>query len=409
MQMDRRTLWSGLLAASLLVSAGCFSGSDDAGSGDEIVIGHYGSLTGSTASFGVSSDEGIKLAVEEINAAGGLEVGGKKYKLKLISEDNQSDPTQVAGTVGRLIDRKVVCVLGEVASSRSLIGGPICQKNGVPMISPASTNPAVTVPVKGGKPHDFVFRVCYTDDFQGAAAALFAFKDLGWRRVGVLVDSKSDYSRGLADGFRDAFVKLGGKAEDLIERSYSEGDPNFASQLDGFAAAKVDGLFVPGYYPDIPNLAQQVRRKGLKDQKGKDLVLLGGDGWDAQDTLKNGKDNVEGYYFANHMAVGDPQSDVERKFIAAYKAKFGKDNDSMSALSYDATRILAEAIRRAGSLDREKIRDEIGKTKAFAGVTGEITIDENHNAAKPVVIVKIENGRFKFHKSYSPADVKAVQ
>jgi branched-chain amino acid transport system substrate-binding protein len=359
-------------------------------------VGHYGSLTGQNSAFGVSADNGIKLAAEEINEyEGGLKVGDKVYKVEIVSKDDNSDPNKVEDAVSKLIGEKVVAVLGEVASSRSMRGAVVCEKEKIPMISPASTNPDVTV--QGGKVLPYTFRVCFTDDFQGAAAAVFARKTLGWGKVGMLVDKEEDYSKGLAENFRKTWLRLGGKAEDLVERFYSGKDTDYSAQLTVFKSEKVDGLYIPGYYNNVIDIAQQVRNMDLKGKGDQRIVLLGADGWDAKETKSTSKGALEGCYFTNHLAPDDPQTPEEKRFLESYDAKWPGTIDSMAPLGYDSMKLLADAITRAGSLEPAKVRDAIEATKDFKGATGVISIDKaTHNADKPMVIVKIAKNKFKY-------------
>jgi branched-chain amino acid transport system substrate-binding protein len=379
----RRT--AGVIGGLLLAAAlGCGPGGGDsapAGGAAPIKVGHFASLTGDTATFGQSTDGGIRLAVEEINAAGG--VLGRP--LEIISEDDRSVTEEARTAAQKLIQRdEVVALLGEVASSRSLAAAPEAQRAGVPMISPASTNPKVT------EVGDYVFRTCFIDPFQGAVMARFAFEDLGARKVAILSDFKQDYSVGLADFFRKQFTELGGTI--VADERYTSGDIEFRAQLTTIRAAQPDAVFVPGYYTELGLIAKQARELGLN------VPLLGGDGWDSAKTLEIGGGAVEGYYFSNHYAA-DSDSPKVQDFVKRFEAKYGSRPDAMAALGYDAAGILADAIRRAGTTDGPALRDAIAATKDYDGVTGRITIDPERNAHKDAVVLKIEDGRFRFFRS----------
>ncbi|MBC8647197.1 MAG: ABC transporter substrate-binding protein [Thermoanaerobaculia bacterium] len=366
------------LAALLSVSCG------KRGSGDEIVVGEYGSLTGTTATFGQSTDNGIKLAFDEINAAGG--VLGKK--LRIIVEDDRSQPEEAATAVTKLINQNhVVAVLGEVSSSRSLAAAPICQSNKIPMISPSSTNPRVT------QIGDYIFRVCFIDPFQGLVMAKFAAGTLKLKRVAILVDVRNDYSVGLQTFFRQNFRQLGG--EIVAEQSYSEGDSDFKAQLTQIKAANPEAIYVPGYYTEVATVARQSRELGMT------VPLLGGDGWDSPRLFEIGGDALNGCYLSNHYSVDDPSPAIQ-KFVGDYRGKYKQVPDALAALGYDAARILADAITRAGSTGSDKIRDALAATKDFPGVTGKITINAERNAIKPAVILRIENGKFVYVETVSP-------
>ena len=350
---------------------------------DEIPVGEFASLTGGNASFGQSSHKGTQLAIDEINAAGG--VLGKK--IKLITEDDQSLPGQPSTIMRKFISNdKVVAVLGEVASSKSLEAAPICQESHIPMISPASTNPKVT------EVGDYIFRVCFIDPFQGTVMAKFALSK-GWKKVALLTDTKEDYSVGLADSFKESFAKNGGEIGK--EQSYSTDDKDFKAQLTSIQAADPQAIFVPGYYGEVALIARQARDLGIT------VPLLGGDGWVGESLLKVGGDALEGCYFSNHYSEDDT-SPVVQEFVKKYKAKYGSVPDAMAALGYDSAMILADAMKRAGTTDGPKLRDAIAATKDFKAVTGSITLDEHRNATKAAVILTIENGAFKFDQTVAP-------
>jgi branched-chain amino acid transport system substrate-binding protein len=351
---------------------------------DEIKIGEFASLTGGSASFGISSHEGTALAIDEINAAGGLL--GKK--VKLITEDDQSLAGQPATIARKLISQdKIVALLGEVASSKSLEAAPICQQNKIPMISPASTNPKVT------EVGDYIFRVCFIDPFQGTVMAKFALSK-GWKNVAVLTDVKQDYSVGLAENFVKAFTAAGGKI--VKEQKYSTGDKDFKPQLTSLKAAKPEAIFVPGYYAEVSLIGKQARLLGIK------APLLGGDGWVGDSLLKVAGNSLDGSFFSCHFSADDKSAAVQ-DFVKKYKAKYnGKTPDDMAALGYDSAMILAEAIKRAGTTESAKLRDAIAATKDHKGITGVITLDAQRNASKPAVILTIGDGGFKFQETVAP-------
>jgi len=347
-------------------------------SGQGIELGFFGALTGPQATFALSGRNGARLAIDEINAAGG--VLGKK--LSLLAEDDRNEPSEAASAVSKLITRNhVVALIGENASSRSLAAAPIAQSYGVPMVSPSSTNVEVT------KKGDYIFRVCFIDPYQGKALALFARQNLKANTAAILIDSKSDYSVGLAAAFDNSFTAAGGKVVSQVK--YAEGDSDFSAQLTTLSALKPDVLFVPGYYTDAGLIARQARGLGLQ------AVLLGADGWDSPKLAEIGGAAVEGSYFSNHYSVDDPSPAV-RKFVDAYKKAYGAEPDSIAALSYDAARLVADAIRRAGSTEGKRVRDALASTKDFPGVTGNITMDADRNPVKLPVILKVVNGRPTF-------------
>lgn len=388
-------LWSAAVIALLgWTGSGCDKpaggtagggGGAETGGGNDILVGQFASLTGKEATFGISSDEGTILAIEEINAAGG--VLGRK--LKLLTQDTQSKPGEPATVVNKLIARDgVVAILGEVASSRSLEAAPICQQSRIPMISPSSTNPKVT------EVGDFIFRVCFIDPFQGTVMANFATKTLKAKKVAVFTDVKSDYSKGLAKFFKEQFVKNGGQI--VTELDFNGGDKDFKAQLTAIKAASPDAVFVPGYYTDAALICVQAKQLGLN------VPFLGGDGWESEKLVEIGKDAVEGQYFSTHYHpdVGSPLS---KRFVENYKKRWnGKTPDALAACGYDSALVLADAIKRAGSTDGQKVRDALAATKDFQAVTGKISINENRDATKSAVILQVKDGKYKYLETVEP-------
>ena len=345
----------------------------------DIRVGLYGSLTGDGASFGISSREGAELAVEELNKSGGL-LGGRP--IKLLVEDDQSKPEEASNAVTKLItEDKVVGVIGEVASRRSLAAGPVCQKYQVPMVSPASTNERVT------EIGDYIFRVCFIDPFQGEVLAKFAYNDLKARKVAILKDIQQDYSVGLTDSIAKHFTALGGQVLDPV--SYSSGDADFKAILTQVRSQKPDAIFATGYYPEAAIIVRQARELGLK------IPILGGDGW-VGDALKNGREALANCYISNHYS-GDNPDPVVQNFVKSYRAKFGHEPDSIAALGYDAAKVLADAITRAGSTEGPKIREALAKTDV-PGATGRLKMNAKRNVDKPAVIQELTyvNGDVKF-------------
>ena len=372
----------------LLVTSGCNKPASEPGGGaggGTIKIGEYASLTGGTATFGISSHEGTLLAIEEINAAGG--VLGKK--LELLTEDTLSKAGEPATVVNKLITRDgVVAVLGEVASSRSLEAAPICQQNNIPMISPSSTNPDVT------KTGDYIFRVCFIDSFQGTVMANFATKTLKAKRVAVLTDVKSDYSKGLAKFFKEKFRANGGEIS--VELDFNTGDKDFKAQLTAIKAANPDGVFVPGYYTECALISVQAKQLGLT------VPLFGGDGWESSVLFEIGGDAVNGNYLSTHYSP-EVGSELSKHFVEAYKKRWnGKTPDALAACGYDSALVLADAIKRAGTTDGAKVRDALAATKDYPCITGKTTLDAARNATKAAVIITVKDGKFKYLQTIEP-------
>lgn len=368
----------------------------------EIKVGEYGSLTGGTATFGISSKQGIELFVDNLNAAGG--VGGKK--IHVLVEDDQSRPEEAATAVNKLTAQDgVVAVLGEVASSRSLAAAPICQGAGVPMISPSSTNPKVT------EIGDYISRVCYIDPFQGMVIAKFAKNTLHFTKGAVFRDNKNDYSVGLANYFTESYKGMGGTI--VGDESYSEGDQDFKAQLTVLKGKKPEFIFVPGYYTEVGLIARQARELGIT------APLLGGDGWVSDRLLEIAQDALNGSYFVNHYYENDPNPIVQG-FVQSYRKRYNSTPDGLAALAYDAAGVLTNAMQQLSTQDakafetlsgppnadqkaaRAKLRDLIAATKDFPGVTGRISLDSKRNAVKPAVFLGIENRSYKFVATVEP-------
>jgi branched-chain amino acid transport system substrate-binding protein len=362
------------------------TGSTGGSEGGEIVVGEYGSLTGGQATFGQSTHNGIMLAVDEINGSNG--VNGRKFRV--ITEDDQSKAEEAATAVTKLISQNnVIAVLGEVASSSSLAAAPICQSNKVPMITPSSTNERVTAV------GDYIFRMCFIDPYQGEAMANYLSKQAGMNAAAILVDVKSDYSTGLAANFKKTFVANGGKI--VVEQSYAQGDSDFRAQLTAIKSANPQVIFVPGYYNDIGQIAIQARDLGMAQP------LAGGDGWESPKLIEIGGKALEGCFYSNHYHVDDPAPAV-RSFVQKYQERFGAKPDSLAALAYDSARVLADAIKRAGTTDGPKLRDAIAATKGFEGVTGMINLGPDRNPiGKKLVVLEIKNGQTVLKAAVDPA------
>jgi branched-chain amino acid transport system substrate-binding protein len=349
-----------------------------------VKIGEVNPLTGGVSQFGIGCHQGFVLAFEEINHGGGI-LG---QKVELLTEDNQSKPGQSSTAVRKLITQdKVVAILGDATSSATLEAAPIAQSDKIPMITPTATNPRIT------EVGDFIFRVCFLDEFQGRVIAKFTREKLNAGKVITLTDVKQDYSVDLAKFFKEEFMKLGGTI--VGEQSYSTGDTDFRAQLTSIRAARPDVVYVPGYYQEVALIVKQARQIGLT------MPFVGCDGWANQALLTIGGKAVNGCYFTNHFSPDDP-SPVVKEFVAKYQEKYGTPPDTFSALGYDAARLLAVAINRAGSTDSKAVRDALAETVNFAGVTGQISFDANRNASKPGLIVTVKDGRFEIAEKIAP-------
>jgi branched-chain amino acid transport system substrate-binding protein len=371
---------SWLLSCSCLLLGLCVP----AFSQDTIKIGEFGSLTGDNASYGVSQNQGIQMAVEEINNSGG--VLGKK--LDLTVEDNQTKQGQTTTIVRKLISQDhAVALLGEVASSKTLEAAPVAQEAKIPLIATGATNPKVT------QVGDYVFRVCFIDDFQAVVIARFVLEKLHKTKVAFMTDVKQDYSVGLTQFARDYLQKNGGQV--VKEQSYSSGDKDFRAQLTDIKSANPDVILITGYYPEVSLIIREARQLGIK------ATFAGGDGWDGASLIPVGGKAIEGSYFSNHFSTED-KSPAVQQFVEKYKKKYNKLPDAFAALGYDSVNLLADAIKRAGSTDPEKLRDAIAGTKDFPGVTGKITINPERNANKSAVIITIKNGAPHYFETIEP-------
>ena len=356
-----------------------------------IQIGFFGDLTGPTFNFGVSAKNGVLMAAEEINQAGGI----NGHMIDIVIEDDKGSPEEAAQVTGKLIDRyKVIAIIGAGASGNSLAAAPRAQSAHVPLIAPSSTNPAVT------QAGDYIFRACFIDAFQGEVMAKFAANTLQAKKAAIMLDFNSPYSRGLTEFFEFSFAKLGG--EIVVKQSYQQGDADYRGQLSLIKAANPDIIYIPGYYGDVAIIARQARQLGLT------MPLLGADGWDAPELWELGGDALNGSYISNHYSADDPSETIQ-KFVHAYRQRYGNlTPDAHAALAYDALRFLAEAIQRAGTTEGPKLRDALAETKNFAGVTGIISMDRDRNAVKPAVILKLEDGRYIYQETIQPETSSAL-
>jgi len=356
--------------------------------GDTILVGHVASMTGEQATFGQSTDNAIKLAIKEANAKGGVK--GKKLVHK--TYDDQGKPEEAAIAATRLIvNDKVLVLLGEVASSRSLAIAPIADQNKVPQISPTSTNPRVTK--DGDKTRPYVFRVCFIDPFQGTVMAKFARENLKLSKAAILRDVGNDYSVGLADFFAKKFQELGGTI--VSDQSFKAGDQDFKAQLTTIKNKKPELVYIPAYYTDVALAGRQARELGIK------VPLAGGDGWDSDKTYEIAQGALDGSFFSNHYTHESPEPRVQ-EFVKKYKDAYGQIPDALAALGYDAALVAVDAINRATELTGPAVRDAIEQTKNFPGVAGVITLDQDHNPVKSAVVIGIEKNAPKYVATVNP-------
>jgi len=375
-----------ILTVALVALAGCAPSQSSDDTTGEILIGEISSITGKEAACGQSTHRGIVLAIEEANAHGGV-LGGRP--LHLLTEDNQSKAGESSTAARKLISHnKVVAILGEVASNRSLEIASIAQPSHTPMISPASTAESVT------EAGDYVFRICFLDGFQGQVMAKFAHESLGLNRIAILSSVSSAYSVGLANHFRETFTKSGGSIP--TEQKFTEGDKDFRAQLTAIRASEADAIYIPAYYTETALISKQARELGLT------IPLIGGDGWASPELLEIGGDAVEGIYYSTHYSPENTAPQVV-EFIDNYRQRWdGETPDAFAALGYDATLLLINALERAGTTEPAALRDAIAATRGLFGATGRTDIDENRNASKAATIMTVKDGKFSYVGEVAP-------
>ncbi len=378
-----------MMAAGVMAGCGTESTSGDGEKGGTIKIGANLELSGNVASYGQSIKEGIELAFDEINKKG---VDGKQ--LKLVVADNKSDAAEATSSALKLVSQdKVAAIIGAATSTDTLAQVEIAQSNSVPLLTPTGTNPTVTV--KDGKLNDFVFRTCFIDPFQGTVAANFASKELKVDNAAVMIDSSSDYAKGLADAFKKSFKKNGGKI--VAQEAYVAKDTDFHATLTRIKAANPKFVFLPGYYEEVGLIIKQAREIGL------DVPFMGGDGWDSPKLVEiAGAGPLNNTFITNHYSSGDSDKKVQ-DFVKAFKAKYdGKSPDAFNALGYDSAYFLADAIKRAGSSDPKKIKKALAETDGLSLVSGTMKLDKNHDPVKSAVILEYKEGKQEFNAKVNP-------
>ena len=377
-----------LSLAILSVLLSCSSHQTNNTNRSTVKIGFFGDLSGPTYNYGESAKNGVLMAADEINQAGGI----NGQQIDVVFEDDKGSPEAAAQLTGRLIEKdKVVAIIGAGASGNSLAAAPKAQSAKVPLIAPSSTNPAVT------QVGDFIFRACYIDAFQGEVMAKFAANTLKARKAAIMLDFNNPYSRGLTDFFEFSFAKLDGQI--VVKQSYKQDDADYRGQLSIIKAANPDVIYIPGYYGDVALIAKQARQIGLN------VPLLGADGWDAPELWELGGDALNNSYISNHYSADDPAANIQ-KFVQDYRQRYRNlTPDAHAALAYDAMRFLAEAIQRAGSTEGQKIRDALAETKNFNGITGSISMDRERNAVKSAVILKLLDTRYIYQETIQPESI----
>lgn len=365
-------------------------GSNEASDKETVKVGLNYELSGNVATYGQGLTEGVELAMEEINAAGG--VLGKQ--VEMVKLDNKSDSAEAANVSTRLATRdNVVAILGAATSGNTKGAIPPAVQNKVPIISASATADDVTVD-SNGNVREYAFKTCFSDSFQGVTMANFAYDDLGFKNAAILMDNTSDYAKGLAAAFNETFTDLGGEV--LTEEAYAAKETDFKTVLTNIKGKNPEVVYLPGYYEEVSLIIKQARELGL------DVPILGADGYDSPKMEEvAGSDFLNDVYFTNHYS---PQDDAEEvvKFREAFNGKYGKEADGFNALGYDLAYLLADALERAGEADSEKVKDALAATEGFKGVTGTLSMDEFHNPVKAVTILEIKDGVPTFLKKLEP-------
>jgi branched-chain amino acid transport system substrate-binding protein len=368
-----------VIVAMLLTACGGSTGTK------EVKVAMLFPLTGDVSTFGISSKQGVEMAIEEWNAKGGV----NGMKITTVIGDSRCDAQEARNQAVKVIEQdKVKFIIGEVCSSASIPVSEVANEKKVLQISPTSTNPVVTVDSNGvHKP--YTFRACFLDPFQGDVLATFAFKDKDLKTAAILFDQGNDYVRGLAEYIKASYEKMGGVVK--VYEAYTKDDTDFSAILAKVADAKVDVMFLPDYYNKVSLIGKQAKDKGIT------AILMGGDGWDSSQLDKSA---VAGGFFSNHYSAADPRP-VVQNFLKAYKEKYGAEPDALAVLAYDATNFLMTAIQETKSADPVKVKDTMLKV-SVEGISGTIVMDKNGNPIKPAAITKVNADSFEFVKFVSP-------
>ena len=358
-------------------------------------LGVIAELTGDMPAVGTSCRNAAQMAVEEVNAAGGLEIGAERVKLKLVVEDNAGKADQSAVAAQKLITQdEVLAIVGPNASRYAIPAAEVAESAGTVLVTPWSTNPKTTVDGVTGKPKKYVFRACFVDPFQGGVLARFALENLKAERAALLYDVASDYNKGIAEVFRESFERLGGKV--VAFETYTTGDKDFSAQLTKIKDAKPQVVFLPNYYSEVPLQVQQAKRLGI------DVPFIGSDSWGSDELLKLGGADMNGYFFSTHYSA-DNAAPAAKKFLQDYEATYGAKPDDVAALTYDAFGLLFGAIRTAGKADRDAVRAALSTLAEYRGVTGDLQFRaDSRDPVKSAVILQIREGRFHYFTNASP-------
>ncbi|MDS4040365.1 MAG: ABC transporter substrate-binding protein [Candidatus Competibacter sp.] len=380
-----------LLLLAMMVSLGATAWSAE----KTLKLGVIAELTGDMPAVGASCKNAAELAVKEINAAGGLQVGKEKMKVQLVVEDNAGKADQSAAAAQKLITQdEVLAIVGPNASRYAIPASEIAESSETVLITPWSTNPKTTLDASTNKPKKYVFRACFIDPFQGGVLAKFALENLKAKKAAVLYDVASDYNKGIAEVFKTNYEKLGGKI--VAFETYTTNDKDFSAQLTKIKDAKPDVIFLPNYYNEVPLQVQQAKRLGIT------VPFIGSDSWGSPELLTLGGADLNGYYFSTHYAP-DNAAPVAKKFISDYEKAYGTKPDDVAALTYDAFGLLFGSIKNAGKADRESIRAALATLPSYKGVTGDMKFQaDSRDPIKSAVILQIKDGKFTYFTNANP-------
>jgi branched-chain amino acid transport system substrate-binding protein len=363
------------------------------GAPSTIKIGVNAELTGGVPVVGESCKNAAELAVKEINDAGGLEVGGKKYTVELLVEDDEDKAESAAAAAQKLATAGVVAMVGPNASRNAIPAAEVAESSKMPMISPWSTNPKTTLDAKTNDPKKYVFRAAFIDDFQGVVAAKFAIDQLKTQKPAVLYDVASEYNKGIAEVYKRTLEENGLTVVSF--ETYTTGDKDFSAQLTKIQQSGADSLFLPNYYSEVPLQVQQARKLGYTGD------VLGSDSWGSSELITLCGADCDGLFFTTHYAA-DIATPKAQAFIKAYEAAYGKTPDDVAALTYDSFGMLFQALQAGGKIDRESVRDAISSITSYEGVTGNMQFKGTGDPIKSAVIIQISGGQFKYYSTANP-------
>ena len=377
MHFSKKSLKIMSVLAGTMLMGSIFAGCGDDAKSDEIKIGANFELTGNVANYGSATLDGLKLAIKEVNDAGG--VNGKK--ITIVDADNKSEASEAVNAATKLIsDDKVKVIVGPAVTANVIAESQVATGDKIPVVAPDATSPEVTV--ENGQVKPYIFRSCFIDPQQGTVMAKFATENLKAKTAVIYVDNSTDYSKSLGKVFKEKFEAAGGKV--LDQQAFVAKDQDFKATLTTLKAANADVIFVPAYYEEVGKIVKQARELGIT------CPILGTDGWDDSKVADiAGADALNNTFFSTHYSDKD---DSVKGFVEAFKQEYGHMPNVFAALGYDAGKMIVDAIKRAGSDDPEKIRQALEETKDLQVGTGTITMDKNHNPIKQAVILENKNG-----------------